>query len=60
VTAQATAYLAGRDFVTPDDVKTVATPLLRHRLLLKPEALLDGLQIDAAIASILNKVPVPR
>ncbi|NWF58651.1 MAG: MoxR family ATPase [Fischerella sp.] len=60
VTAQATAYLAGRDFVTPDDVKAVAPPLLRHRLILKPEALLDGLQIDAAIASILNKVPVPR
>lgn len=60
VTAQAAAYLAGRDFVTPDDIKTVATPLLRHRLLLKPEALLDNLQIDAAIASILNKVPVPR
>jgi MoxR-like ATPase len=60
VTAQATAYLAGRDFVTPDDVKIVASPLLRHRLLLKPEAMLDGLQMDAVIASILNKVPVPR
>ncbi|MDJ0801059.1 MAG: MoxR family ATPase [Calothrix sp. MO_167.B12] len=60
VTSQASAYLAGRDFVTPDDVKTVAPPLLRHRLILKPEAILDGLQIDAVIASILNKVPVPR
>ncbi|MBF2005770.1 MAG: MoxR family ATPase [Chlorogloeopsis fritschii C42_A2020_084] len=60
VTAQATAYLAGRDFVTPDDIKAVAPPLLRHRLLLKPEALLDNLQIDGVIASILNKVPVPR
>ncbi len=60
VTSQASAYLAGRDFVTPDDVKTVAPPLLRHRLILKPEAILDGLQIDGVIASILNKVPVPR
>jgi len=60
VTSQASAYLAGRDFVTPDDVKTVAPPLLRHRLILKPEAMLDGLQIEAVIASILNKVPVPR
>jgi len=60
VTSQAAAYLAGRDFVTPDDVKTVALPLLRHRLILKPEAMLDGLEIDAVIASILNKVPVPR
>jgi MoxR-like ATPase len=59
-TSQATAWLAGRDFVTPDDVKTVAAPLLRHRLLLKPEATLDGLKIDALITSILNQVPVPR
>ncbi|MGD1913337.1 MAG: AAA family ATPase [Rivularia sp. (in: cyanobacteria)] len=60
VTSQAVAYLAGRDFVTPDDLKAVAPPLLRHRLILKPEAMLDGLEIDAVIASILNKVPVPR
>ena len=59
-TAQAVAWLVGRDFVTPDDVKAVAPPLLRHRLLLKPEAMLDGLQIDAVVASLLNKVPVPR
>ncbi len=59
-TSQASAYFAGRDFVTPDDVKVAALPLLRHRLILKPEAMLDGLQIDAVIASILNKVPVPR
>ncbi len=59
-TSQAAAYLAGRDFVTPDDIKTAAPPLLRHRLILKPEAMLDGLQMDAVIASILNKVPVPR
>jgi MoxR-like ATPase len=60
VTSQAASYLAGRNFVTPDDVKAVALPLLRHRLILKPEAMLDGVQIDAVIASILNKVPVPR
>lgn len=59
-TSQAAAYLAGRDFVTPDDVKAVAPPLLRHRFILKPEAMLDGVQIDAVIASILNKAPVPR
>ncbi len=60
VTSQAMAYLAGRDFVTPDDVKAIAPPLLRHRFILKPEAMLDGLEMDAVIASILNKVPVPR
>ena len=59
-TSQASAYVAGRDFVTPDDVKVAALPLLRHRLILKSEAMLDGLQIDGVIASILNKVPVPR
>jgi MoxR-like ATPase len=59
-TSQAAAWLAGRDFVTPDDVKTVASPLLRHRLILKPEAMLDGLQIDGVIASLLNQVSVPR
>jgi MoxR-like ATPase len=59
-TSQAAAWLAGRDFVTPDDVKAVALPLLRHRLILKPEAMLDGLQIDTVIASVMNQVPVPR
>ncbi|WP_017316398.1 AAA family ATPase [Mastigocladopsis repens] len=59
-TSQAAAYLAGRDFVTPDDVKAVAPPLLRHRLILKPEAMLDDVKIDTIIASVLNKVPVPR
>lgn len=59
-TSQASAWLAGRDFVTPDDIKAVATPLLRHRLLLKPEAMLDGLQIDTVIAALISQVPVPR
>jgi MoxR-like ATPase len=38
----------------------VASPLLRHRLLLKPEAMLDGLQIDAVVAAVINQIPVPR
>ncbi|WP_392534036.1 AAA family ATPase [Nostoc sp. C117] len=59
-TSQALAWLAGRDFVTPDDIKAVASPLLRHRLILKPEAMLDGLQMDAVIASVINQVSVPR
>lgn len=40
--------------------EAVAPPLLRHRLILKPESFLDGLQIDAVIAALLNQVPVPR
>jgi len=57
---RASACLAGRDYVIPDDVKEVATPLLRHRLLLKPEAQLDNLKIDEVIESILQQIAVPR
>jgi len=58
--ARATAWLDGRDFVTPDDVKFVALPLLRHRLILRPEAQLDGLRIDDVITALLSRVAVPR
>ncbi|WP_009630339.1 AAA family ATPase [Synechocystis sp. PCC 7509] len=58
--SKASAWLSGRDYVTPDDIKVVAPPLLRHRLILKPEALLDGLMIEAVIGSILDRVAVPR
>ena len=46
--------------VIPDDFKQVALPLLRHRLVLRPEAQLDGLQIDTVIQNLINQVPVPR
>jgi len=59
-TSKAYAWLAGRNYVTPDDVKAIAFPLLRHRLILKPEAQLDNLMVDAVIASLLSQVPVPR
>lgn len=59
-TSKAAAWLSDRDYVTPDDLKTVALPLLRHRLILKPESQLDGIQIDAVIASIMKQVAVPR
>lgn len=59
-TSKAQAWLSERDYVTPDDIKTIAQPLLRHRLILKPEAQLDGVQIDAVIASLLKQVAVPR
>lgn len=58
--SKANAWLQGREFVTPDDVKAIASPLLRHRLILRPEAQLDGLKIDGVIASLLSQVPVPR
>ena len=58
--SKAQAWLSGREFVTPDDIKAIAPPLLRHRLLLHPEAQLDGVNVDAVIASVLTQVPVPR
>ena len=58
--SKAHAWLDDRDFVTPDDIKTVAPPLLRHRLMLRPEAQLDGLAIDEVIRNLLTQIPVPR
>ena len=59
-TARAWAWLSGRDFVTPDDVKTLARPTLRHRLRLRPEAEIEGTTVDGVLESILNTVPAPR
>ena len=59
-TSKAWAWLSGRDFVTPDDVKALAPPTLRHRLMLRPEAELDGVTGDGVIDSVLASVPVPR
>ena len=58
--ARAKALLEGRDFVTPDDVKSVALPVLRHRLALAPELELEGIRTDDVLRSILQKVEAPR
>jgi len=58
--AKAWAWLAGRDFVTPDDVKTIALPTLRHRVQLRPEVELEGATPDGVLSGILAAVPVPR
>jgi MoxR-like ATPase len=58
--AKAWAWLAGRSYVTPDEVKTVAKPVLRHRLLLRPELQLEGLTPDGLLDAILASVPAPR
>ena len=58
--AKASARLSGRTFVTPDDVAWMARPVLRHRLLLSPEAELERYRPDDAIAAALASVPVPR
>ena len=58
--SKALAAIRGRDFVTPDDVRDVALPVLRHRLALRAEAELDGATTDAVIADIVKTVEVPR
>jgi MoxR-like ATPase len=58
--SRAWAALNQRDFVSPDDVRAVALPVLEHRLLLRPESELEGVRPAAVLDSILHEVPVPR
>ncbi len=58
--ARALAAMDGRDYLLPDDVKAAALPVLRHRILLKPEAELEGLTTDQVIEQVLATVEVPR
>jgi MoxR-like ATPase len=58
--SKALAAIRGRDFVTPDDVRDVALPVLRHRLTLRAEAELDGVTPDSVITDILKSAEVPR
>jgi MoxR-like ATPase len=58
--ARAYAAIGGRDFVTPDDVKVMATPVLEHRLILRPEFEIEGLAVSEVIQQILQQVAVPR
>ncbi|MGX1266086.1 MoxR-like ATPase [Rossellomorea marisflavi] len=58
--ARAWAYLQERDYVTPDDVKIVAKPALRHRIQLSPHVELEGLTVDQIIQELVGSVTVPR
>ena len=58
--ARALAGMDGRDYLLPDDVKNAALPVLRHRILLKPEADLEGLTSDQVIRQVIGAVEVPR
>ena len=60
LSAKTYAALQGRSYVIPDDVKYVTPPVYRHRLLLKPEAEIEGLDTDAVIQRLLGQVDVPR
>ncbi|MFA9456534.1 AAA family ATPase [Halalkalibacter sp. AB-rgal2] len=58
--AQAWAYLAERDYVSPDDIKFVAKPALRHRIQLSPHIELEGTTVDQIINELVGSIPVPR
>ncbi|MGN6246058.1 MAG: AAA family ATPase [Motilibacteraceae bacterium] len=58
--ARAWAWLSGRDYVTPDDVKALARPVLAHRVELRPEAELEGVTAGSVLDGVLAAVPVPR
>ncbi|NDV95672.1 MoxR family ATPase [Dysgonomonas sp. 521] len=58
--SKAMAAIRGRDFITPDDIKEVAVPVLRHRILLTPEKEMDGTSADTIICQLIDKAEVPR
>ena len=58
--SRAGAAIAGRDFVTPDDIKSMAVPVLEHRLILRPEFEIEGLSVVEVIQQILQQIAVPR
>ncbi len=58
--SRAYAALAGRDFITPDDIKIMATPVLEHRLVLRPEFEIEGVIVPEVVQQILQEVTVPR
>ncbi len=60
VAAKGHALLRGRAFVTPDDVKAMATPCLRHRIVLRPEVEIEGVPAEAVVRDVFDRVPVPR
>ena len=58
--SKAFAAMNGRDFVTPEDVKFIAVPVMRHRVILTPESEMEGISSDEIIKEIIDKVEVPR
>jgi len=60
LSSRAFAAISGRDYVTPDDIRTMAYPVLEHRLILRPEYEIEGLTIREVIESILKEIAVPR
>ena len=58
--SRALAAISGRDFVTPEDIKSMAVPVLEHRLILRPEYELEGMTVGEVIGNILEDIAVPR
>jgi MoxR-like ATPase len=58
--SKAFAALNGRDFVTPEDIKVIALPVLRHRVILTPEKEMEGVTADDVVKQIIDKIEVPR
>ena len=58
--SRASAAVSGRDFVTPDDIKAMALPVLEHRLILRPEFEIEGLTVAEVIEQVLQQIAVPR
>jgi len=58
--AKAAAAMEGRDFLIPDDVKSIAPPILRHRMILKPEADLEGVTPDQVVAEVVAGIAIPK
>jgi MoxR-like ATPase len=58
--SRARAAIDGRDFVTPDDIKSLAAPILEHRLVLRPEFEIEGLSVGEVVARVLEEIAVPR
>lgn len=58
--AKACACLRGRDFVSPDDIKYVCAPVLRHRVVLTPEKEMEGITCDTVIQQLVDKIEIPR
>ena len=58
--SRAHAAVSGRDFVTPDDVREMALPVLDHRIILRPESEIEGVTVAEALGKILKEIPVPR
>jgi MoxR-like ATPase len=58
--ARAYSIMQGRSYVTPDDIKKIALPALRHRIALAPEAMLEGRRANDLLANVIESVAAPR